>query len=64
MSDDYFILTDDGKKFCRRYEDENGNVLVETKQGKISLQSFQEQAFNPKMAMQRREKKPTARRIV
>jgi len=57
MANDYFIMTDDGHKFCRRFEDENGNVRFETKQGCLTLQSFQEQAFNPKLALQNRGKR-------
>ena len=40
MSEDYFIVGDDGSKFCRRYKDENGNVHFETKQGRISRTSL------------------------
>lgn len=64
MSEDYFIVGDDGSKFCRRYKDENGNVQFETKQGRISLTSLQEQAYNPKIAMKNRGKFDKHRRAM
>lgn len=54
---DYFILGQDDVKFCKRTSDENGNPMLETTYGKISLQSLQEQAYNPRAAMRNRGKR-------
>lgn len=57
MGNEYFIFTDDGKKFCKRTEDENGNVIVETPNGRMSLMKLQLQALNPAEAYKNRGKR-------
>lgn len=54
---DYYIVGDDGKKFCKRIFDEQGNLVLKTKTSFILLQNLQEQAYNRKRALSRRGKR-------
>lgn len=54
---EYFIYADNGSKICKRVEDENGNLRLETNRGTISFESFQKQVLNPFYANKQRGKK-------
>lgn len=57
MITDYFIYADNGSKICKRLEDENGNIKLETLKGTISFESFQKQVLNPYFANKNRQKR-------
>lgn len=58
MTDNYFIFTETGDKFCRRYVDENGEVQLQTKNGTITFAKFQMMVMNPSEALKQRGKRP------
>lgn len=43
--------------FCKRQRQEDGNIVLMSKNATIGLMELQKQAFNPKEASQRRNKK-------
>ena len=52
----HFIYGLDGKKFCSCSTDENGNVVLETKNSKIMPQDLMAQAYGTKSATANRNK--------
>lgn len=41
----FTIITEDGKKFCEVYYDENGNPVLVSKQGKVCMTSLMQQTY-------------------
>ncbi len=56
--DDYSICTEDGKRFCDRHLDENGDVILEGPHGLVvTFKSLMKQAINPAEAFKQRGKR-------
>lgn len=61
MAETYDIITEEGGRLLTCVHDE-GNILFKGKEGNLSLQGLMEQAMNPSLAKQRKNRKPKARR--
>ena len=44
-SNDRTIKTDDGKKFCHWYVDDNGEIVYESKEGKVHYSRLMQQTY-------------------
>ena len=59
---DYPIYTDDGTKFCMRYQGEDGDPVIEGPKGKrLTMSNFLKQVYNPSIANKNRGKFKKAR---
>ena len=52
----YSIKNDDGDRICDCLHREDGNIILEAKNGSISWTDFQLRVINPKLAMKNRGK--------
>ena len=41
----FTVMTDDGKKFCQGFIDENGEATYESKDGKVKMSSLMQQTY-------------------
>lgn len=57
---EYFIYADNGSKICKRIEDEDGNLKLETTRWTISFENFQKQVLNHCYAKMHRGKRRRA----
>lgn len=56
--EDYQICTEDGRRFCDRHLDENGNVILEGTDGRVvSFNYLMKQAISPTEAKKLRNKR-------
>lgn len=53
----YPIYSDDGRMFCKRLQEENGNLIIIGPKGiKMSAENFIKQLYNPETANKNRNK--------
>ena len=45
VGEDRTIKTDDGKKFCQWFFDENGEIVYESKEGRIHYSRLMQQTY-------------------
>ncbi len=57
MKDNYEIRNEFGGKFCERYKDKNGEIVLKTKNCIIYLSELERKAYNPSEACGKRSKR-------